>query len=106
MSNISKFDKMTAEEIEMEKKEIAKIIDGNAFLSGLQKLNKTQLLILVNELTDRLDFEINLKGDYDFDERDFKDIAWDYKCLLIDILNPNFFKELNDEKSLRPLGVK
>ena len=75
---MTKYDKMTYEEQEEEKKVIAKIIDNSPFLSGIQKLTKTQLVILVSELTDRLDAKINLDDDCNLDERDFKDIAWDF----------------------------
>lgn len=94
---MTKYDKMTYEEQEEEKKVIAKIIDNSPFLSGIQKLTKTQLVILVSELTDRLDAKINLDDDCNLDERDFKDIAWDKKSLIIETLNPNFFKEVEDD---------
>ena len=94
---MTKYDKMTYEEQEEEKKVIAKIIDNSRFLSGIQKLTKTQLVILVSELTDRLDAKINLDDDCNLDERDFKDIAWDKKSLIIETLNPNFFKEVEDD---------
>lgn len=95
---MTEFDKMTCEEIEKEKKVIAKIIDKNIFLSGLQKLTKIQLIILVNDLVERLDITINLNDDCDIDERDFKDMGWDYKCLLIETLYPNYFMEVDDEE--------
>lgn len=94
---MTKYEKMTYEEEEEEKKVIAKIIYNSPFLSGIQKLTKTQLVILVNELTERLDAKINLDDDFEMDERDFKDIAWDRKCLIIKTLNPDFFKEVEDE---------
>lgn len=90
---MTKYDKMTYEEQEEEKKVIAKIIYNSPFLSGIQNLTKTQLVILVSELTERLDEKINC----DIDERDFKDIAWDKKCLIIETLNPNFFKVVEDD---------
>lgn len=91
---MTKYDKMTYEEQEEEKKVITKIIDNSPFLSGIQKLTKTQLVILVRALTERLDEKIILNDDCKMDERDFKDIAWDEKCLIIETLNPNFFKDL------------
>lgn len=94
---MTKLDKMSYEEQEEEKKVIVKIIDKSPFLSGVQKLTKTQLVILIYELTERLDTLINLADDCEIDYRDFKDIAWDEKCLIIETLNPDFFKEVKDD---------
>ncbi len=90
---MTKFDKMTYEEKEEEKKKIAKIVADSPFLSGVQKLNKTQLVILTYELVEKLDLKINLNNDWEIDERDFKDLAWDQKCIIVETLNPEFYEE-------------
>lgn len=85
---MTKFDKMTFEEKEEEKKNIINILEDNPFLSGIQKLNKTQLLILTFKLVERLDEILN--KDY-MESRDFKDEVWDQKYLIIKTLNPDIF---------------
>ncbi len=87
---MTKFDKMTFEEKEEEKKNIINILEDNPFLSGIQKLNKTQLLILIFNLVERLDEILN--KDY-MEYRDFKDEVWDQECLIIETLNPDISKE-------------
>ena len=87
---MTKFDKLSFEEIEQQKKIIAEKIYNSAFLSGFQKLTKIQLLILVNELVDRFDYLINIES-CSIDYRDFKDVSWDQKCLVVETLCPNFF---------------
>lgn len=87
------FNDLTFEEEEEQKEIIAKTIWGNAFLSGIQKLNKTQLIILINELSENLDFYVNINGDWEWDERDFKDKAFDQKCLMIECVKYDFFKK-------------
>lgn len=83
---------------EEQKKIIAKTIWDNPFFSGLRELNKTQLIILINELTEKLDFYANLNCDWDWDERDFKDRAFDEKCLMIECVRPDFFKKEGEDE--------
>ena len=90
---MKKYEEMTYEEQNAEKENIAKILWDSPFCSGVQKLNKMQLILLVMELVERLDFLINLNGDWNVDERDFKDTSFDQKCLMIESVDNDFFKE-------------
>ena len=90
---MKKYEDLTCEEEEVQKKLIADTIWKNPFLSGIIELNKTQLCVLTNALIEELDFYVNLHGDWNVDERDFKDILFDQKCLMIETLDPDFFKE-------------
>lgn len=92
------FSDLTFEEEEEQKKIIAKTIWDNPFFSGLRKLNKTQLIILINELIEELDFYATLNGDWEMDERDFKDKAFDEKCLMIECVRPDFFKKGGEDE--------
>lgn len=81
------------DEILVERKKIAQIISDNYFLSGLETLNKQQLIEVVLVLTERIDEYKNVFGydpdereDYPYDERKMKDIAFDRKSVLIDEL--------------------
>lgn len=94
---MKKFD-LTFEEEEEQKEIIAKNLWGNVFFTGLQKLNKIQLMILINSLIEELDFHVNLNKDRNGDERDFKDKAWDQKCLMIESVMPNFFKRQGENE--------
>lgn len=67
------------------RKELAQIIWDNSFFSGLLKFKKSDLYILVTLLVEKLDFTC-------MDERDFKDKFFDEKCILIEILDDDFFK--------------
>lgn len=78
------------EEFVKENKAIANTIWDNAFLSGLNKLKKHQLMNCIQALVEHLDNKVNC-SDYELDERYFKDIAFDQKCLLIESLDPDFF---------------
>lgn len=86
-----KFD-MTVEEAQKEKKKIAQTIWDNMFCSGVNKLTKKQLILLVDALVERLDFHINLHEDWNCDERDFKDLFFDQKCIMIDCIDDKFFE--------------
>lgn len=90
---MKKYEDLTFEEEEVQKKIIADILWKNPFLSGITELNKTQLCVLTDALIEKLDFYVNLNGDWNVDERDFKDILFDQKCLMIETLDPDFFKE-------------
>lgn len=68
---------------------IAKTIWDNPFLSGLHELNQAQLIIIIQALVEKLDYLENGKG---MDERDWKDIAFDKKCLIIETVDETFFK--------------
>ena len=81
------------EEYEKDKKKIAQTIWDSPFHSGLIKLANAQLLTLIDSLVEKLDLIINLKNDY-YDERDFKDKFFDQKCIMIECLDPDFFKEM------------
>lgn len=79
------------EEYEKDKKKIAQTIWDNAFFFGLNKLTKKELILLVESMVEDLDFYVNLHEDWE-DERDFKDLFFDQKCLMIKCLDPDFFK--------------
>ena len=86
------------EKLVSERKEVAKIINNDIFLAGLGKLNQEQLIDIIGLLVHNLDYYINVLhcndyADFDCDERDFKDIDYDCKCLIIELLYPNFFKD-------------
>lgn len=80
---------LTYEEFVAEKKKIAQIIWDNPFYSGLVKLNKTQLIVLISALVDKLDEQL-IDGE---DCRCWKEIVFDNKCLMVEACEPNFFKE-------------
>lgn len=67
-------------------KKCAQIIWDNAFGNGLFKLRKTALIVLIEELAQKLQ-------DIDDPERqlDWKDTAFDKKCIIIEALDENFF---------------
>lgn len=70
------------------RKELAKIIWDNPFKRGLTKFKKSDLLILVDLLAERLSNSI---CEYYY-ELDFKDSAFMYKCNIIETLQEDFFK--------------
>lgn len=72
-------------------RQLAKIIWENPFFSGLTKLKKADLIYIIENLLDALDFELNLEDPSIVDERKIKDIIWDQKCLLIESLDEKFF---------------
>lgn len=74
------------------RKELAKIIDGHMFLSGIAEFKKNDLIILVTALIDRLDNILNLGNDNCIDERKIKDLLYDQKCIVIEALDEDFFK--------------
>ena len=78
---------------EENKKVIVKTLWDNPFLSGLEKLTKDQLLLLVACCAEELD-ELKNLGGYDcHDERDAKDLYWDQKCVLIECVDSEFFNK-------------
>lgn len=90
---------LTYEEVEAEKKKIAQIIWDSPFWNGVYRLNKTQLLLLVESMVERLDLFINLHGDWEEDERDMKDTVFDQKCVVIESCDPNFFKNKEEKEN-------
>ena len=70
------------------RKELAKTIWDNPFMCGLAKFKKSDLLILVDLLAERLSSSI---CDYYY-ELDLKDIAFMCKCNIIETLQEDFFK--------------
>ena len=78
---------------EENKKIIIRTLWDNPFLSGLEKLTKEQLLLLVACCAEKLDVLENLGGDVNNDERDAKDLSWDRKCVLIECVDSNFFNK-------------
>ena len=83
------------------RKKMAQIIWDNAFMSGLTKFNKNELLDIIQALVFKLDVYENIYRckeefedlDVPEDYRDFKDLAFDYKCILIATLDEDFFKD-------------
>lgn len=75
------------EELER-RRELAKTIWDNPFMCGLAKFNKSDLLILVNLLAERLS---NNMCDCYY-ELDLKDSAFMRKCNIIETLQEDFFK--------------
>ncbi len=74
---------------EKEKKAIAKKLWDTPFASSnLQVLKKSQLLILVREILDRIGWEYEVQ----WSELDIKDISFEEKCWLITTLDPEFFE--------------
>lgn len=73
---------------EKEKKEIANKIWDTSFASrNLQVLKKSQLVILIDSILDRISYE-----NPEWDELDVKDILFEEKCWLIETLDPDFFE--------------
>ena len=79
------------EQEEKDKEIIIKTLWNNPFLSGLEKLTKHQLIILVECCAEKLDLLENLGGYSSYDERDAKDFYWDQKCVLIESVDSEFF---------------
>lgn len=80
---------------EKEKQEIAKKLWNTPFVStNLQLLKKSELLILVREILNRIGWEYETQ----WHELDIKDILFEEKCWLIETLDPDFFKkDINDK---------
>ena len=68
--------------------QLADIVWNNAFLSGLNKFNKSELIYLCFKLTTRLN-QLSIPI---YCELDAKDVAFFDKCTIIETLNENFFK--------------
>ena len=81
------------EQEEKDKELIVRTLWKNPFLSGLGKLNKRQLIVLVECCAEKLDILENLGGDVNNDERDAKDLFWDQKCVLMECVDSNFFNK-------------
>lgn len=80
---------------EKEKQEIAKKLWNTPFAStNLHLLKKSELLILVREILNRIGWEYETQ----WRELDIKDILFEEKCWLIEMLDPDFFKkDINDK---------
>lgn len=74
------------------KNKLAKRIWDTPFLGGLKKFTKKELLLLIDKILDNRFFTTEEQYDWDI-----KDINWDQKCWLIEILNPNFFEKNSNE---------
>lgn len=75
-------------DIEKEEKAIAKKLWDTPFAScNLQVLKKSQLLILIEKILNRIAFEYCQK----WCEMDIKDVLFDQKCWLIEAVRPEFF---------------
>lgn len=73
---------------EKEKKAIAKKIWDTPFASSnLQVLKKSELIILIESILNRIAWE-----NIEWCELDIKDILFEEKCWLIECLDNNFFK--------------
>ncbi len=96
IENISDYEKSINK-----RKKMAQIIWNNVFMTGLTKFNKNELLDIIQALVLKLDVYENIyrcKEEIEDlympeDYRDFKDIAFDYKCILVETLDENFFKD-------------
>lgn len=75
------------EDYEKAKPNIIKKLDKNIFLSGLVKLTKVEMYILIDLILDRIDFE------YENFEEDIKDNLWDKKYWLIQTLDSGYFSK-------------
>ena len=87
-------------EIEYEKEQqiknkLAEKIWDNPFHSGLSKFTKKELLLLINEIENRIGWEY----EENWHELDIKDLVFEEKCWLIETLNPNFFKEKSEKQN-------
>lgn len=75
-----------------EQKKLARKIWAIPFASqNLEKLSKKELLILIEAML----IEISFKNE-DFHELDIKDILFEEKCWLIDCLDSDFFKDIQE----------
>lgn len=75
---------------DIENQKIAKKIWDTPFASSnLQVLNKSQLLILIREILNRVGWEYESI----WHELDIKDLLFEEKCWLIETLDPDFFKD-------------
>lgn len=68
--------------------ELASIVWDNAFLSGLRKFNKSELIYLISHLTQRF----NEKTIPIYSDLDLKDTCFSDKCTIIETLQEDFFK--------------
>lgn len=68
-------------------KKCAQIVWDNAFFSGLWKLKKEDLINIISALVSKLN--LTLEPDQDLF---WKDVAFNEKCLIIEVLNKDFFK--------------
>lgn len=77
-------------DIEKEEKAIAKKLWKTPFASrNLQVLKKSELLILIGEILNRIGWEYENQ----WHELDIKDVLFEEKCWLIEMLDPEFFKK-------------
>ncbi len=75
---------------EKEKKEIAQKLWDTPFAScNLHVLKKSQLLILVREILNRIGWEYEPR----WNKIDLKASVFEEKCWLIETLDPDFFKD-------------
>lgn len=72
--------------------QLASIVWDNSFLSGLRKFNKSELIYLICQLTQRF----NEKTIPIYYELDIKDTAFSDKCTIIETLKEDFFKNKGD----------
>lgn len=78
------------------RKEIAKIIWDNYFDFGLLKLKKSDLIDIIGVLQKAYDGQLN---DPNYDDRKIKDVLFDQKCELIELLDNDFFANLTKENN-------
>lgn len=77
-----------------DRKKIAQQIFDNPFLTGVMMLDRKELFDLLMLLLERLDYSENVSEYFMVeDERDIKDKIFDQKCLLIELLDEDFFKK-------------
>ncbi len=97
---MSKLEKLSYTKIEEKKYEILNILGERASLSAIEELTKTQLVILVYTLIDKLYYEVNNKDytDYDFKMRYCQNVKRSKESLVRESLFPMFFLgEFKDE---------
>lgn len=79
---------LTYEEEIARRKELAQLVWSKPFMCGLSKFKKSDLLILVRLLTERLSAELEPI----YYELDLKDACFNDKCNIIETLDEDFFK--------------
>ena len=85
---------LTFREEQEQKEFILKTLCQNPYISVIQKLNKTQLIILIHYLLDKL----YNSADLNLQKRTLGDVLIKLRHLMIESLDPDFFKKEGEDE--------